>query len=218
MTESVSLGRGTPASGGSSCRQGCGGRDGTGVLPEDVTQAIRPGRTLSQERPEDCMGPGWPGRNGAGHLGTETPGVHPGVSGFLGKLGGRKPQRRGWAGGLLPFLGHLGFTPQRQRLRGGYGEWPDVRATDFPMPLTDHNAPCFQRTSTGGTLVHSHPWSLPLPLRCAQMRLHPVGKAVTSGGPPAACVLPLRGQTARNTPEPRGPDDATVLPPPTPAA
>lgn len=31
----------------------------------------------------------------------------------------------------------------------------------------------------GMTLVCSCPWSLPPPLRCAQRRLHPVGKAVT---------------------------------------
>lgn len=65
------------------------------------------------------------------------------------------------------------------------------------------------------TPVHSRPWSLPPPLRCAQMRQHPVGKAVTSGGPPAACV-PRRGQTAGNTLEPGGPEDAAApaSPPP----
>lgn len=79
--------------------------EGTGELPAAVTQAIA-GSDLWTS---------W-GRDGPGEVGPATPGV----SSYPGKLGSRKPQRRGRAGGLLPFLGHLGFTPQRRRLRGGY--------------------------------------------------------------------------------------------------
>lgn len=72
------------------------------------------------ERPVDLVGRGWPRRSGASNLSMETLECSPGVSSYPGKLGSRKPQRRGRAGGLLPFLGHLGFTPQRRRLPGGY--------------------------------------------------------------------------------------------------
>lgn len=66
------------------------------------------GDAVTGEAGGPLMGPGRPGRNGASSLSTETPGVLPGVSGFPGKLGGREPQRRGRAGGLLPLSGALG--------------------------------------------------------------------------------------------------------------
>lgn len=119
------------------------------------------------ERPVDLVGRGWPRRSGASNLSMETLECSPGVSSYPGKLGSRKPQRRGRAGGLLPFLGHLGFTPQRRRLRGGY----DPRLLLSLVPAASSEM-CSEAPASGREGGH-------------------------------------RGQTAHNTLEPRGPEDAT---------
>lgn len=115
----------------------------------------------------DLVGRGWPRRSGASNLSMETLECSPGVSSYPGKLGSRKPQRRGRAGGLLPFLGHLGFTPQRRRLRGGY----DPRLLLSLVPAASSEM-CSEAPASGREGSH-------------------------------------RGQTAHNTLEPRGPEDAT---------